>query len=203
MLSFSCANGASVFYHDSPSVSCLRKRELTVSNVIFLFSLRMSHTHMVYFDHNHPLSTTSFQISTPYLLLPLLFLILFHWVHLVLPLCAWVWGHPVECRKPARSHVPNKENLFSLPEAINCQSSSDGSGASEAPSVLEFLLLWSCDEAGIVTAVITWWSFAGNPSCCRLTGATSLPCFHSLPYLWHSLLTLFHTASWAWGRTGI
>lgn len=129
---------ASVFYHASPSVSSLRKRELTVSKIMFLFSLRMSHKRMVYFDHNHPLSTNSFQISSPYLPLPLLFLVLPHWVHLVLPICAWVWSHPMEYRKPSRGHVPSKENLFSLPEAIN---SSDMSGASEAPSILGFLLL--------------------------------------------------------------
>lgn len=128
----------------------------------------MSHTHMVRFDNNHALSTNSCQIPTPYLPSPLLFLVLSHWIHLVWPLWAWVWGQPMEYRKPSRGHVPNKENLFSLPEAIN---SSDVSGASEAPtpSMLGFLLLSSCDDAGIVTAMIMW-SFAGNPSCCRLTG---------------------------------
>lgn len=42
-------------------------------------------------------------------------------VQLMLPICAWVWGHPLECGKPISVTISKKNNFFCPSAATSCQ----------------------------------------------------------------------------------
>lgn len=87
----------------------------------FICSLRISCMHTLYFDDIYPCFPLGL-LSGPLpncLSSSVWFFYTTHWVLLVLPICTWVWSHPLE-----DGHGPHPWRKPTLPHsvAINCQS---------------------------------------------------------------------------------
>lgn len=85
----------------------------------FIFSLRISHLHIMYFDYIYtPIPCfqllLDFHNSLP-ILNPLIYLIFFlfltYWVQLVPPTWAWALDYPLEYRQHTRGHIPQESYL--------------------------------------------------------------------------------------------